>query len=66
MNKAGDCEDHAMFALYSLIKNGYYYDNFKSYNTNAACILGVQWGKISESVALGHAVCLYKLDNLFY
>jgi predicted transglutaminase-like cysteine proteinase len=66
MNKGGDCEDHAMFALYSLIKNGYYYDNFESYNTNAACILDVQWGKIGKPVALGHAVCLYKLDNLFY
>jgi len=41
--KAGDCEDHAMFGLYCLIKNGFHFDNFKKYSTNAAAGLNVQW-----------------------
>jgi len=64
--KAGDCEDHAMFGLYCLIENGYAYDNFSSYSNNAACGLDVQWGKIGSPNALGHAVCLYKTNSLFY
>ncbi|MEM2122666.1 MAG: hypothetical protein QXE79_03420, partial [Candidatus Bathyarchaeia archaeon] len=66
IKKAGDCEDHAMFALYCLINNGYSYNNFDVFDNNAACGLDVQWGKIGSRNALGHAVCLYKKDNLFY
>ena len=64
--KAGDCEDHAMFATYMLRKNGYQHDDFGRHATDAVCIFDVQWGQIGEPVALGHAVCLYKLDGLFF
>lgn len=64
--KSGDCEDHAMFATYILLKNGYAYNDFGHHITDAACILDVQWGQIGEPVALGHAVCLYKLDGQFF
>lgn len=66
MKKSGDCEDHAMFATYMFLKNGYLYNDFDCHITNAACILDVQWGQIGEPVALGHAVCLYNLDGQFF
>lgn len=54
-SKAGDCEDHAMFQAYILNRNGYW-----------AYGLDVQWGAKSKYEALGHAVCLYEDDGLFY
>ena len=68
--KEGDCEDHAMFGLYCLIKNEYDYDNFDKYSTNAAVGLDVQWGPPDPvwegKYAYGHAVCLFRENNLFF
>lgn len=66
-NKAGDCEDHARFALYCLLKNGYHYNQFEVHATNAVCGLHVmRYPRKQGEPFEGHDVCLYKVDGLIY
>ena len=58
--KVGDCKDYAMFASYSLLNNGFDYDDFEM-KDKAACILKMWRGEHD-----GHSVCLYKWNNRFY
>ena len=58
--KEGDCKDYAMFASYSLLNNGFDYDDFEM-KDKAACILKMWRGEHD-----GHSVCLYKWDNEFH
>jgi len=63
--KRGDCEDITTFGVYSLIKSGNYkLDNFNIYTTNA--VSGIGAARIQNGSSGGHAVVLYKIDNLFY
>jgi predicted transglutaminase-like cysteine proteinase len=63
--KRGDCEDITTFGVYSLLKSGNYkLDNFDIYATNA--VSGIGAARIQNGHSGGHAVILYKIDNLFY
>lgn len=67
--KLGDCDDRARLVNYCLLKNGYLFDNFETNETNAVCGLSVFYDKLvpmEKGSVTGHAVCLLKMNGLFY
>ncbi|MBM4447373.1 MAG: hypothetical protein FJ023_08535 [Chloroflexi bacterium] len=74
-DKRGVCGEQSSFALYCLLHNGYYYDDFENHTDRAACILRIKnaemlhvtdaKGPISEWI-IYHEVCLYSDEGQFY
>jgi hypothetical protein len=63
-SEKGVCNEQARFALYCLLKNGYFYDDFELHPDEAACCLNT-WPPIKAG-ELGHTTCLYTDDGRFY
>ena len=62
--KKSDCGGQAIFALHSLLQNGYLYDDFNTHTSNAACLLGC-WDP-SNTEKGSHTVLLYGDNDSFY